>query len=51
MSELIESIRNLSFSYIKQHYEKYLKKKEKQYLTPEEIAVFSLKLYVVLLSK
>jgi hypothetical protein len=45
MSELIESIRNLSFSYIKQHYEKYLKKKEKQYLTPEEIAIFSFKLY------
>ena len=45
MSELIESIRNLSFSYIKQHYEKYLKKKEKKYLTKEEIANFSLKLY------
>ena len=26
MSELIESIRNLSFSYIKQHYEKIFKK-------------------------
>ena len=45
MSELIESIRNLSFSYIKQHYEKYLKKKDKQFLTKEEIANFSIKLY------
>ena len=45
MSELIESIRNLSFSYIKQHYEKYLKKKEKNFLSKDEIAIFSVKLY------
>ena len=45
MSELLESIRSLSFSYIKQHYEKYKKKKNKAYLTKEEIANFSIKLY------
>ena len=42
MSELIESIRNLSFSYIKQHYEKIFKKKTKTILNSEEIAVFHL---------
>ena len=42
---LINDIKNISFLYIKQHYDKYRKKKNKQKLNKEEIIKFSHKIY------
>ena len=42
---LINDIKNISFLYIKQHYDKYRKKKNKQKLNNGEIIKFSNKIY------
>jgi hypothetical protein len=42
---LISDIKDLSYQYIKQHYDKYRLKKEKKKLSKEEINKFSNKFY------
>ena len=42
---LIENVRNISYYYIKKHYEKYLNKKGKTILTEEEIVSFTEKIF------
>ena len=42
---LIENVRNISYYYIKKHYEKYLNKKGKNILTEEEIVSFTEKIF------
>ena len=42
---LLENVKNIAYYYIKQHYEKYLKKKNKNRLDDKEIKKFTNKIF------